>query len=55
MEDKPLNPTFSKFVRNGSAFGAMCWVSLLQRQCERLASLMARNFSELGGNITLHC
>ncbi|KAJ4802761.1 Homeobox-leucine zipper protein hdg5 [Rhynchospora pubera] len=48
VEDKPLNPTFSKFVRSGSAFGANRWVSLLQRQCERLASLMARNVSELG-------
>ncbi|KAJ3681677.1 hypothetical protein LUZ60_014250 [Juncus effusus] len=48
VEDKPINPTFYKFVKDGSAFGATCWVSLLQRQCERLASLMARNVSDLG-------
>uniref|UniRef100_A0A6N2KWE8 HD-Zip IV C-terminal domain-containing protein n=1 Tax=Salix viminalis TaxID=40686 RepID=A0A6N2KWE8_SALVM len=30
------------------AFGAHRWLAVLQRQCERVASLMARNISDLG-------
>lgn len=49
VEDKPLHRIFNQFVSSGMAFGATRWVSILQRQCERLASLMARNISDLGG------
>lgn len=48
VEDKPLHRVFNQFVSSGKAFGATRWVSTLQRQCERLASLMARNISDLG-------
>ncbi|XP_026663260.2 homeobox-leucine zipper protein ROC3 [Phoenix dactylifera] len=48
VEDKPLHRIFDQFVSSGMAFGATRWVSILQRQCERLASLMARNISDLG-------
>ncbi|XP_052208784.1 homeobox-leucine zipper protein ROC3 [Diospyros lotus] len=48
VEDKPVHHIFDQFVGNGSAFGAQRWLAILQRQCERLASLMARNISDLG-------
>ncbi|XP_021975605.1 homeobox-leucine zipper protein HDG5-like [Helianthus annuus] len=35
------------------AFGARRWLAVLQRQCERLASLMARNISDIGAIPTL--
>ncbi|URD96654.1 Homeobox-leucine zipper protein [Musa troglodytarum] len=47
-EDKPVHQIFDQFVSTGVAFGATRWVSTLQRQCERLASLMARNIADLG-------
>lgn len=50
VEDKTvLNQIFYQFVESGMAFGAQRWLAVLQRQCERLASLMARNISDLGG------
>ncbi|XP_064964795.1 homeobox-leucine zipper protein ROC3-like isoform X2 [Musa acuminata AAA Group] len=49
VEDKPVHQIFQQFVSAGEAFGATRWVSVLQRQCERLASLMARNISDNGG------
>ncbi|CAL9093116.1 unnamed protein product [Musa textilis] len=48
VEDKPVHQIFQQFVSAGEAFGATRWVSVLQRQCERLASLMARNISDNG-------
>lgn len=48
-EEKPLHQVFKDYVASGSAFGATRWVSLLQRQCERLASELARNIADLGG------
>lgn len=50
IEEKPLHQVFGQFVYSGMAFGAQRWLSVLQRQCERVASLMARNISDLGGN-----
>ncbi|KAG2539146.1 hypothetical protein PVAP13_9NG362142 [Panicum virgatum] len=47
-EEKPLHQVFKDYVTNGTAFGATRWVSLLQRQCERLASELARNIADLG-------
>ncbi|KAL5680958.1 hypothetical protein ACJX0J_007343, partial [Zea mays] len=47
-EEKPLHQVFKDYVASGSAFGATRWVSLLQRQCERLASELARNIADLG-------
>ncbi|CAN6305764.1 unnamed protein product [Urochloa humidicola] len=47
-EEKPLHQVFKDYVANGTAFGATRWVSLLQRQCERLASELARNIADLG-------
>lgn len=48
IEEKPVHQIFSHFVNSGMAFGAARWLAILQRQCERLASLMARNISDLG-------
>ncbi|XP_062206127.1 homeobox-leucine zipper protein ROC3-like [Phragmites australis] len=47
-EEKPLHQVFKDYVAGGGAFGATRWVSLLQRQCERLASELARNIADLG-------
>ena len=44
-----MHQIFSHFVCSGMAFGAHRWLGVLQRQCERVASLMARNISDLGG------
>ncbi|GFZ15515.1 homeobox-7 [Actinidia rufa] len=48
VEDKPVHPLFDPLVNSGMAFGAHRWLAVLRRQCERLASLMARNISDLG-------
>ncbi|KAF5460359.1 hypothetical protein F2P56_020237 [Juglans regia] len=48
VEEKPVHQLFSEFVYSGMAFGAHRWLAVLQRQCERVASLMARNISDLG-------
>ncbi|XP_010276837.1 PREDICTED: homeobox-leucine zipper protein ROC3-like isoform X2 [Nelumbo nucifera] len=48
IEDKPVHQIFNHFVNSGMAFGAQRWLAVLQRQCERFASLMARNISDLG-------
>jgi len=53
IEEKVGHPLFSQFVKCGMAFGAHRWLAVLQRQCERVASLMARNISDLGGSSTL--
>lgn len=48
-EDEPVHGIFTDYVSSGMAFGARRWLAVLQRQCERLASLMARNISDIGG------
>ncbi|KAK9698990.1 hypothetical protein RND81_08G146100 [Saponaria officinalis] len=48
LDEKPTHQIFDQYVRNGMAFGAKRWLAVLQRQCERVASLMARNISDLG-------
>lgn len=48
VENKPVHQIFDNFVSSGMAFGAQRWLATLQRQCERFASLMARNISDLG-------
>ncbi|TXG54195.1 hypothetical protein EZV62_019451 [Acer yangbiense] len=48
VEEKPVHQIFSHFVYSGMAFGAQRWLAVLQRQCERVASLMARNIADLG-------
>ncbi|KAL9999384.1 putative homeobox-leucine zipper protein GLAB [Helianthus debilis subsp. tardiflorus] len=47
-ENDPVHGIFTDYVSSGMAFGARRWLAVLQRQCERLASLMARNRSETG-------
>lgn len=48
IEEKPVHQIFSHYVYSAMAFGASRWLSVLQRQCERVASLMARNIPDLG-------
>ncbi|KAK9144254.1 hypothetical protein Sjap_004157 [Stephania japonica] len=48
VEVKPVHQIFNHFVKTGMAFGAKRWLAVLQQQCERLASLLARNISDLG-------
>uniref|UniRef100_A0A803LTV9 Uncharacterized protein n=1 Tax=Chenopodium quinoa TaxID=63459 RepID=A0A803LTV9_CHEQI len=48
LEEKPIHQTFDQYVHSAMAFGAKRWLAILQRQCERVASLMARNVSDLG-------
>lgn len=48
IEEKPVHPIFNQHFICGMAFGAERWLAVLQRQCERHASLMARNISDLG-------
>ncbi|KAI3934372.1 hypothetical protein MKW92_006841 [Papaver armeniacum] len=51
LEHKPVHQIFNQFVSSGMAFGAHRWLAVLQQQCERFASLMARNISDLGAVI----
>ncbi|KAI3694336.1 hypothetical protein L1987_77300 [Smallanthus sonchifolius] len=44
-ENDPVHRIFTDYVSSGMAFGARRWLAVLQRQCERLTSLMARNVS----------
>ncbi|CAH2078754.1 unnamed protein product [Thlaspi arvense] len=37
-----------EYVKSGAAFGAGRWLAVLQRQCERMASLMATSVNDLG-------
>ncbi|GLT80595.1 hypothetical protein SLA2020_520270 [Shorea laevis] len=48
IEEKPVHQILNNFVYNGMAFGAHRWLAVLQRQCERIASLMARNIPDSG-------
>ncbi|XP_047342640.1 homeobox-leucine zipper protein HDG5 [Impatiens glandulifera] len=47
-DDITVHQVFNEYVNSGMAFGASRWLAVLQRQCERFASLMARNISDLG-------
>lgn len=49
VDEKHVHEIFTEYVKSGVAFGANRWLDVLQRQCERIASLMARNITDLGG------
>ncbi|EFJ25150.1 hypothetical protein SELMODRAFT_450557 [Selaginella moellendorffii] len=50
-DDRQVNNMYRGLVSSGLAFGAKRWLATLQRQCERLAVLLATNISprDLGG------
>ncbi|KAL9236632.1 hypothetical protein vseg_011276 [Gypsophila vaccaria] len=43
VDDREVHNIYRAHVNSGLAFGAQRWVSTLDRQCERLASVMATN------------
>ncbi|XP_052177625.1 homeobox-leucine zipper protein ROC2-like [Diospyros lotus] len=43
-DDRGVHNMYRAFVNSGLAFGAKSWISILDRQCERLASVMAPPF-----------
>ncbi|RRT70616.1 hypothetical protein B296_00036291 [Ensete ventricosum] len=43
VDDRSVHSIYKPLVKSGLAFGARRWVSTLDRQCERLASVMASN------------
>ncbi|XP_057796901.1 homeobox-leucine zipper protein MERISTEM L1-like [Salvia miltiorrhiza] len=45
VDDRAVHNIYKPLVNSGLAFGARRWVAILDRQCERLASLMASNIS----------
>uniref|UniRef100_A0A0D6QXF5 Homeobox domain-containing protein n=1 Tax=Araucaria cunninghamii TaxID=56994 RepID=A0A0D6QXF5_ARACU len=49
-EDRAVHRMYRQLVQSGTAFGAQRWLAMLQRMCERLASLLVNNISarELG-------
>ena len=51
MDDRSVHSIYKPLVNSGLAFGARRWVSTLDRQCERLASVMASNIpsGDVGG------
>ncbi|EPS62656.1 hypothetical protein M569_12132 [Genlisea aurea] len=50
VDDRTVHSIYKPLVNSGHAFGAKRWVTTLDRQCERIASVMANNISagELG-------
>ncbi|XP_057544611.1 homeobox-leucine zipper protein PROTODERMAL FACTOR 2 [Amaranthus tricolor] len=53
VDDRAVHNIYRALVNSGLAFGAKRWVSTLDRQCERLASVMASNIpAGEGGVIT---
>lgn len=52
VDDRSVHNIYKLLVNSGLAFGARRWVGTLDRQCERLASVMASNIptSDIGGN-----
>lgn len=53
VDDRAVHSIYRGLVNSGLAFGAKRWVSTLDRQCERLASVMASNIpAGEGGVIT---
>lgn len=53
VDDRSVNGIYKLLVDSGLAFGARRWVGTLDRQCERLASVMASNIptSDIGGKL----
>ena len=51
VDDRSVHNIYKLLVNSGLAFGARRWVGVLERQCERLASVMASNIptSDIGG------
>ncbi|EPS72090.1 hypothetical protein M569_02668, partial [Genlisea aurea] len=45
VDDRSVHTIYKPLVSSGLAFGARRWVATLDRQCERLASVMANNIS----------
>ncbi|KAL1567731.1 Homeobox-leucine zipper protein MERISTEM L1 [Salvia divinorum] len=45
VDDRAVHNIYKLLVNSGLAFGARRWVAILDRQCERLASVMASNIS----------
>ncbi|KAH9744687.1 homeobox-leucine zipper protein HDG2 [Citrus sinensis] len=43
VDDRGVHNLYKQLVSTGNAFGAKRWVATLDRQCERLASVMATN------------
>ncbi|KAK2649981.1 hypothetical protein Ddye_017470 [Dipteronia dyeriana] len=43
VDDRGVHNLYKQLVSSGNAFGAKRWVATLDRQCERLASVMATN------------
>jgi homeobox-leucine zipper protein len=57
VDDRSVHSIYKLLVSSGLAFGARRWVGTLDRQCERLASVMASNIptSDIGGEISETC
>ncbi|EOA18644.1 hypothetical protein CARUB_v10007218mg [Capsella rubella] len=47
-EKHVLGEVVREYVKSGVAFGVERWLAVLKRQCERMASLMATNITDLG-------
>ncbi|XP_010439958.1 PREDICTED: homeobox-leucine zipper protein HDG4-like isoform X2 [Camelina sativa] len=47
-EKQEQDEVVKEYVKSGVAFGAERWLAVLKRQCERMASLMATNITDLG-------
>lgn len=45
LDDRGVHSIYQALVDSGLAFGAKRWVATLERQCERLASVMANNIA----------
>mgnify|MGYP000417971226 FL=1 len=45
VDDAGVHPSYQELVDSGLAFGAQRWVTTLQRQCERIASLLSNTSS----------
>lgn len=56
IDDRAVHSIYKPLVNSGLAFGAKRWVATLDRQCERLASVMANNISagDVGGANYFH-
>ncbi|ONK65905.1 uncharacterized protein A4U43_C06F2180 [Asparagus officinalis] len=51
VDDRSVHNIYKPLVNSGLAFGAKRWVSTLDRQCERLASVMASNIPNGDGGV----
>ncbi|CAI9756584.1 unnamed protein product [Fraxinus pennsylvanica] len=45
VDDRTVHTIYKPLVNSGLAFGARRWIATLDRQCERLASVLANNIS----------